>query len=117
MPKKFLVILPLLFLTGCATTKYGWNGYDDSLYSYYKHPETKDRYVARLRLIIDKAEQQHAKVPPGIYAEYGYMFYEAKDYSKAMTFFQKEQGAWPESAFFMDKMIRDCNAMMEKKSA
>lgn len=114
MYKKLLVISFSLFLTGCATQKYAWNGYDDSLYAYYKHPETKQKYIEKLNSIIINAEQQHLKVPPGIYAEYGYMFYESQNYSQAMASFQKEEQTWPESSFFMEKMIRDCKAMMDK---
>ncbi len=112
MYKKLLVVIPLLLLCGCATQKYGWYGYDDSLYAYYKHPENKAKYIERLRVIIEKAEQSNTKVPPGIYAEYGYVFDEAQDYSKAIVYFRKEEGMWPESAFFMEKMIRDCQAML-----
>lgn len=114
MHKKLLIVIPLLMLTGCATQKYAWNGYDDSLYSYYKHPENKQRYIEHLNYIIEKAEQAKVKVPPGIYAEYGYMIYEAKDYPRAIVYFQKEEGAWPESTFFMEKMIRDTKTLMDK---
>ena len=114
MSIKFLLLIPLLLLTGCATQKYCWNGYGDSLYSYYKHPENKQKYIEHLSETITKAEQANLKVPPGIYAEYGYMFYEAQDYSKAITYFHKEHDAWTESAFFMEKMIRDCQTMLDK---
>ena len=114
MYKKLLVVIPLLLLTGCATQRYAWHGYDDSLYAYYKHPEDKAKYIEKLREIILKAEQTTAKVPPGIYAEYGYMFYEGNEYSQAIVYFQKEHDLWPESDFFMDKMIRDCKAMIDK---
>lgn len=117
MYKKLLVVIPLLLLTGCATQKYAWNGYDDSLYAYYKHPENKQKYIEHLNEIILNAEHANAKVPPGIYAEYGYMFYEGHDYSQAITCFQKEHDSWPESAFFMEKMIRDAKTMLEKKQA
>ena len=101
MHKKLLVIIPLLLLTGCATQKYNWNGYDDSLYAYYKHPENKEKYIKKLREIITSAEQSNTKVPPGIYAEYGYTFYEGNDYSQAIVYFTKERDAWPESVYFM----------------
>ena len=115
MHKNLLIIIPLLFLGGCATQKYPWNGYDDSLYAYYKHPDNKQKYIEHLNDTITRAEQANLKVPPGIYAEYGYMFYEAQDYSKAIVYFHKEHDAWPESAFFMEKMIRDCQTELDKE--
>ncbi len=114
MHKKLLIVIPLLLLTGCATQKYAWNGYDDSLFAYYKHPENKQKYIEKLREIITKAEQSNIKVPPGIYAEYGYMFYEGNNYSQAIVYFTKEHDLWPESAVFMEKMIRDSKAMIDK---
>jgi hypothetical protein len=110
-------MVTLLLLTGCATQKYAWDGYDDSLYAYYKHPDNKQKYTEHLSKIILKAEQANTKVPPGIYAEYGYMFYEAQDYSKAIVYFKKESGSWPESAYFMEKMIRDSQTILDKKLA
>lgn len=116
MHKKFLFIMPLLILTGCATQKYSWYGYDDSLYAYYKHPENKQKFIEKLSEIIEKDEQAGLKVPPGIYAEYGYAFYEAQNYSQAIVYFQKENVLWPESAVFMQEMIRDSKAMLDKNS-
>ena len=114
--RKLFVVIPLLLLTGCATQKYSWYGYDDSLYAYYKHPENKQKFIERLNEIITNAEHANAKVPPGIYAEYGYVFFEAQDYSKAIVYFQKEEILWSESAFFMEKMIRDAKEMLNKKT-
>jgi hypothetical protein len=114
---RYLILMPILFLTGCATQRYGWEGYDNALYAYYKHPEFKQKYVEKLNRIITDCEEKHAKVPPGIYAEYGYMLYEAKSYDKAVIYFEKEKGMWPESAFFMDKMVRDCKTMLDTKLA
>ena len=117
MSKKLLFIIPILLLmnTGCVSQKYAWRGYDDSLYAYYKHPENKQKYIEHLREIIANAEHSNLKVPPGIYAEYGYTFYEAHDYAQAIACFQKEHDVWPESAYFMEKMIRDCKEMLDKK--
>jgi len=114
---KFLLLIPILFLTGCATQRYPWEGYDNSLYAYYKHPEYKQKYIEKLNHIIVDAEQRGVKVPPGIYAEYGYMLYEAKSYDKAIVYFEKERGLWSESAYFMEKMIRDCKTMLANKLA
>lgn len=113
MNKRLWSIIPLVFLIGCASQRYAWNGYDASLYGYYKNPADKEKFIERLREIILKAEQT-GKVPPGIYAEYGYTFYEKKDYGNAIAYFQKERDAWPESKSFMEKMILNAKSMMEK---
>lgn len=114
MNRKILSVLPLLFLAGCASQKYTWSGYDDSLYAYYKHPTDKEKFIERLQNAVLKAEQT-GKVPPGLYAEYGYMLYEQKGYSDAIIYFKKEHDLWPESQMLMAKMIKNTETLMAKQ--
>ena len=115
-----LVVLSSLLLSGCAASpKYAWNNYDSTLYTYYKNPAEKEKYMERLKTTILKAEKVK-KVPPGIYAEYGYMCYENKAFSDAVTYFKKEYDLWPESRILMQKMIDNSNkalAAMPSKDA
>lgn len=113
MSKKFLNLLPLVFLVGCATQRYTWNGYDNSLYAYYKSPAEKERFIERIKETIAKGEQT-GKIPPGIYAEYGYLCYEGQNYKDAIIYFQKEHDLWPESQPFMQKMILNAQNMLAK---
>ena len=115
MSKKLLMLIPLVLLVGCASTKYTWNSYDDNLYAYYKNPTQKERFIERLKQTIVKAEQT-GKIPPGIYAEYGYMCFEGQNYKDAITYFQKERDLWPESQAFMDKMITNAKNLMAKQT-
>lgn len=113
MDKRLLNIIPLILLVGCASQKYTWHGYDNSLYAYYKSPEDKEKFIERLKEAIVKAEQ-NGNVPPGIYAEYGYMCYESQNYKDAITYFQKEYDLWPESQVFMQKMILNAKNLLAK---
>ncbi len=113
MNKKFLNLILPLFLVGCASQKYSWNNYDGNLYSYYKNPVEKEKFIERLKITILKGEQE-GKVPPGIYAEYGYMLYENHDFAGAITYFKKEQDLWPESQYLMEKMIKNAQDLMAK---
>ncbi len=113
MNKSVLKLLPLLFLVGCATQKYTWNGYDDNLYAYYKNPASKEKFVEHLKETILRGEQNH-NVPPGVYAEYGYMLYENQDFPGSITYFQKEHDLWLESRPFMEKMIDNAQKMLSK---
>lgn len=47
-----------------------------------------------------------ARLAPGLGAELGYLYLQAGDPEKAITLFRKEKRRWPESAYFMDLMIR-----------
>lgn len=95
----------LLFLSGCvATTRYDWGEYEKTLYSYYKHPEDVETFTQELISIIENGEEE-GKVPPGIYAEYGYVLYLSSKPLEAIHYYEKEKEQWSESAVFMDKMI------------
>jgi len=47
-----------------------------------------------------------ARLAPGLTAELGYLYMQAGAPEKAITLFRREKRAWPESAYFMDVMIR-----------
>jgi len=114
MNKKLLYLIPLLFLVGCSSTRYAWNGYDAGLYSYYKNPADNEKFIERLEQTILQGEKTK-NVPPGIYAEYGYVLYENQKFSDAIIYFKKESDTWPESRVFMEKMINNAQKMVDKK--
>lgn len=100
----------ILFLTGCATPnqKYDWGKYDSSLYSYYKDPSKANELSASLEAVINNSKG--AKVPPGIYAEYGYLQLQQGKNQEAVDSFKQEAAHWPESKVFMDQMIKVASA-------
>jgi len=104
-----LLAVPLLAgLSACVPpTMYHWNGYDSALYRHYQAPAEREDFVVALRTTILDAEQRGLKVPPGLYAEYGYALLEEGKPGEAVSWFQKEKSKWPESAMLMDKMIRN----------
>ncbi len=95
-------------LTGCVTNqqRYGWGSYDPSLYAYYKDPAKAGDLADSLVAIMSTADSHHALVPPGIYAEYGYLQLQIGKSDVAVHFFQQEEEHWPESKVFMDRMIK-----------
>ncbi len=103
-----LALAAALLATGCAPGGlYRWNGYDESLYRHYKSPADRQAWVESLETTIRASEQEGLKVPPGIYAEYGYALFEEGRAQDAIVYFRKEREKWPESRFLMDKMIRN----------
>ena len=70
-------LLALASLTACApTTHYAWGSYENALYGHYKSPQDRSAFVEELNTIILSAKQAGERVPPGIYAEYGYVLFE-----------------------------------------
>jgi hypothetical protein len=111
--RLFLYSCLLVFAAGCAPkTRYAWNEYDNKLYEHYKNPAEYDQFIRHLKEVIEDGEAA-GKVPPGIYAEYGYALYEKGDFQEAASYFKLENDKWPESRVLMTKMIQ--NAQMRGK--
>lgn len=114
--KKLLVALLVVFVCGCAPkTMYTWDRYDKSLYKYYKNPTELEDFRLNLVYVIEKAEKR-GNIPPGIYAEYGYVLFEQKQYQESIVYFEKEKAAWPESVVIMNKMIDNSKKAMAATS-
>jgi hypothetical protein len=60
-----------------------------------------------MKKIVTETEAEGGKMPPGVYAEYGYALVEDGRFGESVTYFQKEKETWPESAVIMDKMARN----------
>jgi hypothetical protein len=107
MKKNLLTITVVLIgLVGCAPPNmYNWGGYSESVYAFHQQPAEKQKFIDALHLIITKNEEAGTRIPPGIYAEYGYMMLSAGKSGDAVVYFTKEMGAWPESTAFMKTMI------------
>ncbi|MGH8616928.1 MAG: DUF4810 domain-containing protein [Burkholderiales bacterium] len=110
-------LLAGVLVSACAPPqKYNWGGYEPALYSYYKDPTRAAQLAVVLDRVILASEQTKRPIPPGMYAEYGYLLYQQGKNAEAVTFFQKEKALWPESAYFMDTMIRTASAAANKKA-
>ena len=112
-----LRVLLIAFLSfgasGCASTIYQWNGYDSTLYKHYKHPDQTEIFLQEIKQIVDLAENEK-RVPPGMYAEYGYLLYQAQQYGEALIYFKQEQERWPESHVIMKKMIANTEKLAKQ---
>jgi hypothetical protein len=111
MTKYSGVVLVLLGMTGCENHLYAWHGYDDALYRHYKVPAQYEQFVIALKEVVDEGDAS-GRIPPGIYAEYGYALYEQGKLIESIAYFKKESDKWPESRFLMTKMI----AMSQKRT-
>lgn len=107
--KYLFVVILLFFLIGCgAHSRYTWCNYDTKMYKHYKNPAEREAFVTALKETLDDAEKA-GNVPPGIYAEYGFVLFEQGDNQQAIQYFQKEANKWPESRVFMTKLIAMAN--------
>lgn len=108
--KEFVCLGLLLLLSACAQPKQLYT-YGDYSHSYYKHkkqatPETRKALVDSIEKAISEAnESKSGRVPPGMFANLGYMYLQDGDSGKAISLFEKEKSTYPESAHFMDRII------------
>lgn len=100
---RFCLLAGVLLLAGCAPTLYYWGDYTESLEQRYEK-ENPNRAEQLLREQMTEYNTGN-KVPPGIYADYGFLLYRRGDTGGAIAFFEKEKKTFPESALLMDKLI------------
>lgn len=94
-----------LAMTACVPQKqYYWGNYSSALYDYYTDSTQLADYRQALVVIVQEGEAER-RVPPGIYAELGYLELQAGNVAEAKRYFEREKERWPESAVFMDRMI------------
>lgn len=101
----FTGLMLAVMVTGCVPPGlYYWGDYETSLFERYveNNPQHTDAYLTQTLL---EAERQHRKVPPGVYADYGFLLYTRGDKAGAIENFQKERALYPESLALMNKLI------------
>ncbi len=104
-----LFVFSPALLGGCAPAElFYWGGYEDSLYERYVENEM-GHTEAQLQESFTYAKNTNQRVPPGLYADYGFMLYKRGDKSGAINFFDKEKALYPESYLLMTKLIERVN--------
>lgn len=100
----------LVLLVSCAPTKtlYSWNNYEITSYNYLKNSDEKaiQELIKTYKQIIGKQTGTRRVVPPGIYADYGFVLMQANRTNEAKTFLLKEVELYPESKQFIEKILK-----------
>ncbi|WP_020589403.1 DUF4810 domain-containing protein [Desulfobacter curvatus] len=110
-----LGFLCLAFI-GCAEKRmYYFGDYSQTLYSFEKN-QNEESLVAHqqvLEKIITKSGKQNTPVPPGIYAELGFIYIKKNKPKEAIPLFQAEARQYPESSLLMERLVQ----MAEKRDS
>jgi len=110
-PLRVSLALTLLILTGCATRQpqlYGWGSYQQQVYQYLKADGSKSNEEQILAL-EETAEKNRAKgeaFPPGYHAHLGLLYANAGKEDLVVQEFTTEKTLFPESAAYMDFLLR-----------
>ncbi|MCK9344174.1 MAG: DUF4810 domain-containing protein [Massilibacteroides sp.] len=110
MSKVGVSVVMILILTSCGTVQplYDWKAYENVSYLYYKQqtPEAEAKLVKNFESMIAKPGGSTHKVPPGIYAEYGYYLLNHNQKEKGLKMMAVEIDLYPESKSFVERIIK-----------
>lgn len=100
-----------LLFTACDTQSalYSWKNYEKTSYNFYKNqtPESAEALMATYAQIIEKQEISSTKiVPPGTYAEYGFLLVQRGKKEDGLAMLKREIDYYPESKVFVERIIK-----------
>ncbi|WP_373001124.1 DUF4810 domain-containing protein [Sulfurimonas sp.] len=113
--KRLKIIAPIaiaFFMTGCVEQPkplYNYGDYSDSYYASKKNicAESSLKLQKSIEKCIESTDGTlSGRVPPGMYANLGYIYLKGGNSEEAISSFTKEKTMYPESAHFMDRMIK-----------
>jgi hypothetical protein len=110
MKKTLFIASCMLFLVACApqTTLYNWGKYQEASYSYVKTNTDEDleKLLKEYQYIIDNQKAGRKTIPPGIYADYGYLLVMQGKTQEGIALMKMEIALYPESAIFIEGIIK-----------
>ncbi|MEQ9396124.1 DUF4810 domain-containing protein [Haliea sp.] len=109
-----IFLVPLTLLVGCSTVTeagYYWGNYSSTLYAYTKSPSdvTQLAHIETLQDIVDKSNEKGLRVPPGIFAELGYLSSKRNEVGLAIAYYDEEARLYPESKILLERLIASSN--------
>ncbi len=110
IPLRLVALLALLAASACSSTPvlYRWGAYEPLLYQMYTQGDGSDPFeqTALLREDIDRTQAEGKRVPPGVHAHLGFLYYSQGDKSAAREEFLKERELFPESSVFINGILK-----------
>lgn len=110
MKKIILSGAIIALFASCSSTKtlYSWYNYEDATYQYNKKrtDETKAKMMEQYLKLIQKQKGTRKVVPPGLYAEYGYVLYMGGKKEEGLDFLKQEIKLYPESETYISRIIK-----------
>jgi len=100
-------LLAACLLAGCATGQrglYDWGDFDGAQ-SADLIDHDPNAALAIYAQTLEQIQQRNGRVPPGLYADYGFLLYLRGDYAGALRSFDAEKRLFPESIPLMDRLI------------
>lgn len=110
--------LVLMFSTGCATqTLYDWGNYERSLSAQFVDHDPESVRQNLEETLAGLRQHDPRRIPPGLYADYGFLMFQRGDLGHAIESFRREAELFPESRALMDKLIAKVQERQGKNAA
>jgi hypothetical protein len=110
MRKVIFILGTVLLLSSCTVQKplYSWAKYETASYNYLKNSDEKSTQalIENYQKIIENQTGSRNVPPPGIYADYGYVLLQVGKTSEGKALLIKETELYPESKFFIDRILK-----------
>lgn len=104
----------VMALASCGSTAeapkplYSWGNYEDVTYQYKKKntDQQRTKLLEEYSRLIANQTASRGTVPPGLYAEYGYLLYQGGDRDKGIEYLNKEIALYPESEAYISRILK-----------
>ena len=110
MKKILLTLFVIMTITSCTTTTtlYSWYNYEDITYQYSKRKtdELQVKVLEQYQKLTEKQKGIRGAVPPGLYAEYGYLLYMTGKQEEGLKYLKEEIWLYPESEKYLSRIIK-----------
>ena len=112
------LLLFVVLISSCTTTTtlYSWGSkkkydYHTNSYNYLKvsDDESIDSIKKSYIDIIERQDGTRKTVPPGIYADYGFLLLSTGEKEKGTELLKMEKNLYPESTIFIDRVLKMLN--------
>ncbi|HCU65585.1 MAG TPA: DUF4810 domain-containing protein [Rheinheimera sp.] len=111
--KLLVMLLTLAALTGCQSTRplYDYGPYQESLYSHFKNEDSSlQPDIDALEKTLAKSAAKNIPAGPGLHAHLGYLYIQSGQRDTGLAYLQKEKALYPESARFIDFLLKNAKA-------
>ena len=109
-PTLFLAaLITAAALSGCVTQPqplYYWDGYQQQVYQRFESTSSAEEQIAALEESLQKARAADRALPPGFHAHLGMLYAEIGKADQVRQQFETEKTLFPESAQYMDFLMR-----------
>ena len=111
MKKIIFISCTFLLLASCITQKplYSWDKYELTSYNYLKNGDevSTQQLIENYQKIIENQKGgTRGVVPPGIYADYGFILLQIGKMEEGKAMLLKEIALYPESKIFINRILK-----------